>query len=188
MNFTELAKNRYSERRFSSKALDDEILSLILDAGMLAPTGVNWQPQRMLVISSEDGMKKLGECTPFVYGAPCAVIMCYDRNACWRSSEGRDVGQIDVTLVMSHMIFAAEEIGVHSLIVAGYRENDLREKFAIPDYLEPVSILMLGYPSDRSRPQEKLHFSRKSVDEVTWFETFEGIEPAEDLNSTHKII
>ena len=188
MNFTELAKNRYSERRFSSKALDDEKLSLILDAGMLAPTGVNWQPQRMLVVSTAEGMKKLADCTPFVYGAPAAVIICYDKNACWRSPDGRDVGVIDSTLVMSHMMFEAEELGVHTLIVAGFREKELRDNFDIPEYIVPVAILMLGYPSERSHPHHKLHFERKKAEDVTWYGSFSGITPAEDLNDTHKIL
>ena len=59
MTFLELAKERYSERYFDSKPIEDEKLKLILEAGRIAPTGCNYQPQRIYVIQSEEAMKKL---------------------------------------------------------------------------------------------------------------------------------
>ena len=45
MTFMELAKERYSERYLDSKPIEDEKLKLILEAGRIAPTGCNYQPQ-----------------------------------------------------------------------------------------------------------------------------------------------
>lgn len=47
MAFIDLARQRYSERYFSSKPVEQEKLELILEAGRIAPTGCNNQPQRI---------------------------------------------------------------------------------------------------------------------------------------------
>ena len=59
MDFLELAKNRYSCRSFSDKKVEREKLDKILEAGRVAPTAVNLQPQRVLVLDEEDRLKKI---------------------------------------------------------------------------------------------------------------------------------
>ena len=49
MDFLELAKKRYSERRYDSRPIEEEKLARILEAGRVAPTGANKQPQRIFV-------------------------------------------------------------------------------------------------------------------------------------------
>ncbi len=53
MKFLELAKDRYSVRKFSDKKVEKETLDLILEAGRTAPTACNYQPQRILVLDNE---------------------------------------------------------------------------------------------------------------------------------------
>ena len=58
MDFLELAKNRYSERSFASKSLEEEKLYKILEAGRIAPTACNNQPQRFYVLRSPEALAK----------------------------------------------------------------------------------------------------------------------------------
>ena len=53
MDFTELAQARYSVRKFSDKAVEPEVLNRVLEAGLLAPTAKNNQPQRIYVLQSK---------------------------------------------------------------------------------------------------------------------------------------
>lgn len=46
MTFMDLAKARYSVRKFSDKPVEKEKLDAILEAGRIAPTGHNYQPYR----------------------------------------------------------------------------------------------------------------------------------------------
>jgi len=41
MNFLELAKKRYSVRKYQEKTIEEEKLHKILEAGRIAPTGAN---------------------------------------------------------------------------------------------------------------------------------------------------
>ena len=59
MDFIELAKNRYSERYYDPRPVEQEKLDRILEAGRAAPTACNYQPQRFFIIRSEDAKARL---------------------------------------------------------------------------------------------------------------------------------
>ena len=54
MGFMELAKARFSVRKFADKPVEQEKLDLLLEAGNIAPTAKNQQPQRIYVIRSKE--------------------------------------------------------------------------------------------------------------------------------------
>lgn len=60
MTFMELAKERYSVRKFSDKPIEKEKLDAILEAGRIAPTGHNYQPYRVYVLQSQKHWRKSG--------------------------------------------------------------------------------------------------------------------------------
>ena len=62
-DFLELARDRYSERRFSDRPIEDEKLARILEAGQYAPTAENKQPQRILVVRGEEALSRMDKCT-----------------------------------------------------------------------------------------------------------------------------
>jgi nitroreductase len=62
-SFLELAKERYSVKGFSDKAVEEDKLAKILEAGNVAPTAKNNQPQRIYVLKSEEALKKARELT-----------------------------------------------------------------------------------------------------------------------------
>ena len=92
MAFSDLVKQRYSVRKYDSRPVEPEKLAAILEAGRLAPTGVNYQPQRILVVQGED-MEKMKGCSPCIFGAPVVMVVCYDKNDCERSQQGRRTWQ-----------------------------------------------------------------------------------------------
>ena len=83
MDFLELAKKRYSERRYDSRPIEEEKLARILEAGRVAPTGANNQPQRIFVLKSEAALEKARSVTPYTYGAPLVLLVCYDSDVVW---------------------------------------------------------------------------------------------------------
>ena len=104
MSFSDLVKRRYSVRKYDSRPIESEKLTAILEAGRLAPTGVNYQPQRILVVQGED-MEKMKGCSPCIFGAPVCMVVCYDKNASWKSRSGRDIGDVDGSIVMTQMMY-----------------------------------------------------------------------------------
>ncbi len=83
-DFLKLAAARYSVRKFRPDPVEPEKLDLIiLRAGNLAPTACNLQPQRILVLSSEESLDKLRRCTRCHLTPP---------PLCWSVITGRSAG------------------------------------------------------------------------------------------------
>ena len=68
MDFLELAKDRYSVRKFLSREVEQEKIDKILEAGNVAPTACNFQPQVIYVIKSSRGLEKLQKCKFSYFG------------------------------------------------------------------------------------------------------------------------
>ena len=84
MEFLELAKNRYSERSFASKSLEEEKLDKILEAGRIAPTACNYQPQRFYVLKSKEALATAAGLT-YTYNAPVVILVCYLSAEAWHN-------------------------------------------------------------------------------------------------------
>ena len=171
MTFNQLVKQRYSVRKYDSRPIEAEKMNMILEAGRLAPTAVNYQPQRILVVQGED-MEQMKGCSPCIYGAPAALVICYDKTASWKSRSGREIGDVDGGIVLTQMMYQAEELGIGSLIVGIYKEPLLRERFHIPEHYEIVSLMMLGYASEDCEPHPDFHASRKPLEETVFYGSF----------------
>ena len=170
MTYSQLVSNRYSVRKFASTPIEPEKLTKILEAGRLAPTAVNYQPQRILVL--RDAAQQLAGCTPCLFGQSTALVICYDKTVSWKSRSGREIGDVDGAIVLTQMMYQAEELGIGTLIVGIYQEALLRERFRIPQHYEIVSLLMLGYPDTDCEPHPQLHFERKPLEQTVFYDTF----------------
>ena len=59
MDFEKIIEERYSVRSFKQEHLPKEVIDKILEAGHKAPTGCNFQPQRILVLNTDESIEKL---------------------------------------------------------------------------------------------------------------------------------
>ena len=145
MDFLKLAKKRYACRKYLSRQVEPEKLELILEAGRVAPTGANRQPQRLMVVQSKEGMERLARCTRD-FGAPTAVIVCADTSEAWtRKYDGKNISDIDASIVTDHMMLAAASLNLDTLWICMFKPEAVREEFALPANVEPVNILLIGY-------------------------------------------
>lgn len=155
MDFLSLAKKRYACRKYAPAKVEQEKLDIILEAGRVAPTGANRQPQRLIVVRSQEGMERLARCTRD-FGAPCAVIVCADTGEAWtRKYDGKTISDIDASIVTDHMMLAAASLGLDTLWICMFKPEAVREEFRLPEHVEPVNILLIGYgigtPADPDR-------------------------------------
>ncbi len=172
MSFYDLAHERYSVRMFSQKAVEQEKLDRILEAGRVAPTAVNRQPQRILVVRGKD-VERLKASTKYTFNAPVVLLIGYDPKECWVNPQGMPSGPVDVSIVTTTMMYAAWEVGLGSTWVGSFREGPLREAFTLPEDFVPVAMLPLGYPSDEARPHPEHHASRKPLTETVFYDSFD---------------
>ena len=156
MDFIKFASDRFSVRKFNDKPLDNEVIYKILEAAHIAPTGCNYQPQRILVINKEETLAKLKGCTRCHFDASCAMLVCYNKDECWtRPYDGNQSGIVDASIVTTHMMLQAWELGIGSTWVMHFNPAKMRAEFEIPENIEPVALLVLGYPEENAVPNER---------------------------------
>lgn len=169
MDFLTLAENRFSVREFADRKVEKEIIEKILRAGQVAPTACNRQPQRIFVLESEEALAKLRKCTSSHFHAPLALLVCHDKNECWkREYDGKSSGDIDASIVCTHMMLEAAELGVGSTWVMHYIPEAVQVEFDLPEELGSTAILVMGYPKDGIKPNP-LHFKIKSMEDTVRF-------------------
>lgn len=172
MDFLELAKKRCSTRAYTAQKVEDEKLARLLEAARVAPTGVNSQAFRLLVIRSEEGLAKLAEAANF-YNAPLAIVVCADVEQCWhRSFDGKCISDIDASIVSTHLVLEATELGLASLWICRFKADVLREQFRIPEGLEPVNLTVFGYPDGELKSPDRHAAERKPLSALVVNEHF----------------
>ena len=180
MSFLQLAKEqRFSVRKLKSQSVEKEKLDLILEAGHIAPTACNYQPQRILVIENSDALEKLKQCTPCHFDAPVALMVCYDKTTCWKNkTNGTIGGDVDASIVTTQMMLEVAELGLGTTWVGAFDHQKARELFDIPGYLVPVALLPIGYPADDVKPHP-WHYNRFDIDHTVFYNSFDGITEGE---------
>lgn len=167
MDFDRLAAERYSVRDFAPDPVEEWKIDKILEAAQVAPTAVNFQPQKLYVVKSPEALARLTAIRP-VFGAPLAVIVCYDDTRSWKNSRdaGHDSGEVDAAIVTTHMMLQAWELGIGSCWIGAFQPSAVAEAFGIPANEHPVAILPLGYPADGCRPSDKHTSFRDAEDYI----------------------
>ncbi len=172
MDFLKLAQERYSVRSFQPQPVEENTLKQILKAGHLAPTACNLQPQRILVLPTLEDTKRLANCTKCHFDAPSALLICYEKDECWkRKYDGKPSGEIDASIVATHMMLAAASLGVGSTWVMHFDPAAMRKEFQIPETIEPVALLVMGYPAEDAEPYPG-HSQFRPMEETLIYHSF----------------
>lgn len=172
MEFERLIAERYSVRKFKAEHLPQTVIDRILDAGHKAPTGCNYQPQRILVLNTDASIEKLRGCTKCHFDAPTAMLVCHNKDESWhRRYDGALSSPVDAAIVATHMMLAAHNAGVGSCWVMHFDPAAMREAYGIPENIEPLALLVLGYPAEDAQPLD-LHEKTRPLDEVVAYDHF----------------
>ena len=165
MSFLELAKKRYSCRKFSDRLVEEEKINAILEAARLAPTAVNRQPQRIIVVKSAEAMMKLKKGISPNLNPTLAFIVSYDKGECWvREYDNKPSGEVDASIVATHMMLEASELGIGSTWVMHFNPFVIKNEFDLGENIIPVAVLVMGYPDSDVVPSTR-HYERKELSE-----------------------
>ncbi len=164
MEFNDVIRKRTATRKFSDRKLSQEDIEKILEAGRLAPTAKNFQPQFIYVVISEEGLEKIDKITPCRYNAQCCLVVCSDREKAFHKDE-YSTYEVDATIVATHMILEATNLNIDSTWIEAFDKNEVKNVFDLENNLEPVCIINLGYKTDDC-PENPMHNQRKNVSEI----------------------
>ena len=160
-----LVRKRKSVRDFSRKKIEDDKLKRILESLRLAPSATNSQPWFFYVIKDELREKFndvfFKEC---FYPAPVVIAGCALEDQAWvRKTDKMNYAWVDVTIALTEMISAATAEGIGSCWVASYNLDKAVSLLNLPDNMEIVSLVVLGYPNKSFEIEDK---KRKDFSEI----------------------
>lgn len=169
MDFLEIAKKRHSVRSFHNQKIEEDKLLKILEAGRVAPTAANMQPQRLIVVQEESGMAKIKKGAN-IYGAPLAIIVCGDRGRVWkRTFDNKTTLDIDASIVTDHMMLQATELGLGSVWICAFKPDTIKKEFNLPKNLEPINILAVGYANTPPASPNRHDQTRLPLSEIVTY-------------------
>jgi nitroreductase len=162
MEFFEVLEKRYSCRSFKDTMVSDELINKILDAGILSPTAVNFQPEKIYVCKSKEIIEKLKEASKYTFDAKLIFVIAYDTNISWkRRSDNKEFGMVDAAIVTTNMMNAITALGLGSCFVCSMHQDMVEKILGLPDNIKVLAMLPTGYPNEI-----KSHNKRKEKNEI----------------------
>jgi len=150
VEFRDLIASRYSVRAYKPDPIPDELLGTVLDAARLAPTANNNQPFGIVVVRCAGREAELGRIyhRHWFTQAPLVICVCGLPARAWVRKDGRSYLDVDVAIVMDHLILAAADAGLGTCWIADFDAAAAREILQLPDGVEPILFTPLGWPAD----------------------------------------
>jgi len=164
MDFEQLARERYSCRAFKDQPVPEAMLLRVLEAGRIAPTACNKQPQRVKIVRTPEELEKIDQCISRRFGAPVVLVVCYDAKACWVRKDGHAAsGEIDASIAATHLMLQAHDLGLGTTWVMDFDAKKAAKLFDLPKHVAPVAMLPLGWPAQDAAPSE-WHARRQPIE------------------------
>lgn len=161
MNFFETIRARRSVRAYSSRPVEADKLQPILEAANLAPSAGNLQAYEIFVAQSQivrDRLAQAAGMQEFIAQAPVALVFCANprRSAGKYGQRGATLYCLqDATIACAYAQLAAASLGLGSVWVGAFEDDEVRRAIGVGKDLIPVAILPLGYPSETPAPSSR---------------------------------
>ena len=157
---------RRSIRKYQDKPVETEKVELLLKAAMFAPSAMNEQPWRFLVINDKTLFPEILKVHPYaamLNTAPLAILVCGDLNL--EKAPGNWV--LDCSFASQNILLAAHAIGLGAVFTGVYPEEDrikaLVRLFKLPEKIIPLALIGIGYiDGDSPKPPERFKPERIS--------------------------
>ena len=167
----EVIMNRTSIRKFTGEPISKENLETILKAGMAAPTAMNVQPWRFVVVTDKDKISKVfasGPRSGMFTQAGAVIVVCGQTTVKRRPFGQPDAPETEVpnmfwyedcSAAAQNILLAAKALGLGAVWTAGYpaeeRVKSIAEKLGIPEGIVPLCIIPIGVPAENPAPKDK---------------------------------
>jgi nitroreductase len=161
---------RRSIRKFvQGKPVEREKLETLLKAAMAAPSACNIQPWDFVVIEDEARVREIeAGIEQYAQYDPTVIIVVCGNN---EYIPWKDSGVVDCACAMENMMIVAPAIGLGTVCIGGFDRQRVKEQLAIPEEIEAVGMLYVGYPDEERQPRTKY------VEEAVHWGQYDGKRP-----------
>jgi nitroreductase len=164
----EAIKTRRSVRGFTETDIGDDAIEEILEAGRWAPSGLNNQAWRFIIVRNPDtkaALSKLTEYGPTIKNAPVLIVVFLDKDHMYHYT--KDVQSIGACI--QNMLLAIHSMGLGGVWLGEILKNKekVNEVLGAPESYELMAVVALGHPVNKTRGS-----GRKNLDELVFREKF----------------
>lgn len=163
----ELILSRQSDRKYSDKPVEKEIIDRILEAGRMAPSACNAQPWKFIVVTGPKLIEKIGEAASakligmntFVAQAPVILVVVREKPnfsaKVGATIKNKDYSLIDIGIASENICLQARAEGIGSCLIGWFDERMIRKLLAIPRTKRVELIITLGYSQSELREKKR---------------------------------
>lgn len=148
--------SRRSVREFTREPVTEEDLREILKAGSWAPSGLNNQPWRFMVVRDRPRMGELAKLTTYgavIESSRACIVVCADSSAMY--DEMKD--HMALGACVQNMLLAAHALGLGAVWLGQIvnRAGDVLSLLEISHEMELSAVVALGYPAHHNQSSHR---------------------------------
>ena len=152
---------RTSVRSYTSQAIEEEKIDMLLRAGMAAPSACNKQPWHFIAITNREILDQIPTFSPYasmVKQAPLAIVVCGDLSKTLEGKE-QEFWIQDCAAATENILLMAQGLQLGAVWTALYplqdRYQGMQKLLNLPDNLVPLNTLIIGYPKEEAKAKDK---------------------------------
>ena len=160
--------SRRSIRQFKEEAVEDKDIKTILETARWAPSGLNNQPWKFIVIKNKETMKELADCTHYskvILNAPLLIAVYLDTETMYNKT--KDIQAIGASI--QNMLLACCDLGLGAVWLGEIlnQEDKVNLILNCPDTVELMAVLAIGKPAENGKET-----SRKELEQIIYNEKY----------------
>jgi nitroreductase len=162
MDLLEGIYSRRSLRKYTDRPVDRDLLLEIIRAGTWAPSGLNNQPWRFVIVTDGDLRGKMAALTKYsriINEAPACIAVFVDREVMYHEVKDHQA----MGACLQNMLLAAHALGLGAVWLGEILKNGpaVRELLDLAENLDLMAVVAIGHPADKGKISR-----RRAVDEV----------------------
>jgi nitroreductase len=146
--------SRRSIRDYTSHPVPEDLVRLLVEAGMCAPSAFNERSSEFIVINDRkilDEIFQLNTKALQIKKATVAIMIC--GNTANEKFPGKGYWQLDGAVAAENILLAAHAVGLGAVWTAIYpyeeRMAAVKKQLDLPETIQPLCIIPLGYPAEK---------------------------------------
>ncbi|MDD5331512.1 MAG: nitroreductase family protein [Candidatus Nanoarchaeia archaeon] len=186
MELKKAITERRSVRSFKNKNIKIQDIYECIDNSKFAPSSGNLQNWKVVVIQDSEKIKNLAVAClrqRWISEAPLVLVMCSEPDVTVKvyNERGNIYAVENVSLFTQNLTLLLHEKGLGSCLVASFDKNAVRRIIKIPDNVEPLFVVPIGYPNQNHKEP-----IRKELEHFVYYEEW-GVKEKSTVHDIKRI-
>jgi nitroreductase len=160
-------KSRRSIRKFTAAEVGDQTIDTIIEMGTWAPSGLNNQPWKFVVVKDREMLDKLSLQTLYSHiiknASACIAVFLDNKTSYHREKDIQAIGAC-----LQNMLLAIHHLGLGGVWLGEILKNreQVEKLLEVPEGVELMAVVVLGHPAEKPgkgtrKPLDQVIIARK---------------------------